>query len=55
MIEEGVDTTPEMAARFVSRIPMVAGSMLFPGLFDIWLTADVSTVYWINFLDQLIL
>uniref|UniRef100_A0A1B6DJ12 Coiled-coil and C2 domain-containing protein 2A n=1 Tax=Clastoptera arizonana TaxID=38151 RepID=A0A1B6DJ12_9HEMI len=29
-----------MAARFVSRIPMVTGTMLFPGLFDVWLTAD---------------
>ncbi|KAJ9583994.1 hypothetical protein L9F63_021664, partial [Diploptera punctata] len=32
--------TEEMVARFVSMIPMVGGSTLFPGLFDIWLTSD---------------
>jgi hypothetical protein len=31
-----------MAARFVSMIPTIGGSTLFPGLFDIWLTSDVS-------------
>ncbi|XP_046670021.1 coiled-coil and C2 domain-containing protein 2A isoform X2 [Homalodisca vitripennis] len=40
VLEEGVSTTPEMALRFVSKIPMVPGSMLFPGLFDVWLTAQ---------------
>lgn len=43
-IEEGVITTPEMAAWFVSKIPVTPGSVLFPGLFDVWLTADVSNV-----------
>ncbi|XP_033609176.1 coiled-coil and C2 domain-containing protein 2A isoform X2 [Cryptotermes secundus] len=37
---EGEPITEEMAARFVSMIPMIAGSTLFPGLFDIWLTCD---------------
>ncbi|XP_063222890.1 coiled-coil and C2 domain-containing protein 2A isoform X2 [Bacillus rossius redtenbacheri] len=40
VILEGEDTTAEMAARFVAMIPVVAGSMLFPGLFDIWLTSS---------------
>lgn len=39
---EGEPITEEMAARFVSMIPMIGGSTLFPGLFDIWLTSDVS-------------
>jgi hypothetical protein len=39
---EGESATEEMAARFVSKIPMISGSTLFPGLFDIWLTSDVS-------------
>lgn len=39
---EGESVTEEMAARFVSKIPMIGGSTLFPGLFDIWLTSDVS-------------
>jgi hypothetical protein len=39
---EGQPVTEEMAARFVSMIPMITGSNLFPGLFDIWLTSDVS-------------
>jgi hypothetical protein len=39
---EGEPVTEEMAARFVSMIPMIGGSTLFPGLFDIWLTSDVS-------------
>ncbi|RZF35906.1 hypothetical protein LSTR_LSTR015396 [Laodelphax striatellus] len=42
VLEDGVVTTPEMAAWFVSKIPSTPGSILFPGLFDIWLTADVS-------------
>nr|CAD7446121.1 unnamed protein product [Timema bartmani] len=33
-------TTPEMAARFVSMIPQIPGTTLFPGLFDVWLTSD---------------
>jgi hypothetical protein len=41
---EGEQVTEEMAARFVSMIPMIGGSTLFPGLFDIWLTSDVSEV-----------
>ncbi|PSN40991.1 hypothetical protein C0J52_10989 [Blattella germanica] len=40
ILVEDVPVTEEMAARFVSMIPMVGGSMLFPGLFDIWLTKD---------------
>ncbi|XP_039285751.1 coiled-coil and C2 domain-containing protein 2A-like isoform X2 [Nilaparvata lugens] len=40
VLEEGVVTSPEMAAWFVSKIPSTPGSILFPGLFDIWLTAD---------------
>ncbi|RZF33115.1 hypothetical protein LSTR_LSTR011825 [Laodelphax striatellus] len=40
VLEDGVVTTPEMAAWFVSKIPSTPGSILFPGLFDIWLTAD---------------
>lgn len=39
---EGEQVTDEMAARFVSMIPVISGSTLFPGLFDIWLTSDVS-------------
>jgi hypothetical protein len=39
---DGEPVTEEMAARFVSMIPMIGGSTLFPGLFDIWLTSDVS-------------
>lgn len=39
---EGEPITEEMAARFVSMIPTIGGSTLFPGLFDIWLTSDVS-------------
>lgn len=47
MLVDGEPTTEEMAARFVSMIPMIGGSTLFPGLFDIWLTSDVSncTIY----------
>lgn len=47
MLEEGEATTPEMALRFVSKIPMVPGTTLFPGLFDVWLTAQVKrdTIY----------
>lgn len=41
---EGEQVTDEMAARFVSMIPVISGSTLFPGLFDIWLTSDVSEV-----------
>ena len=41
---EGEQVTDEMAARFVSMIPVIGGSTLFPGLFDIWLTSDVSEV-----------
>ncbi|GLH06303.1 Coiled-coil and C2 domain-containing protein 2A [Gryllus bimaculatus] len=37
---EGETTNAHMAARFVSMIPSVAGSVLFPGLFDIWLSSD---------------
>ncbi|XP_021920038.1 coiled-coil and C2 domain-containing protein 2A isoform X3 [Zootermopsis nevadensis] len=37
---EGESITEEMAARFVSKIPKISGSILFPGLFDIWLTSD---------------
>ncbi|XP_066996187.2 coiled-coil and C2 domain-containing protein 2A [Anabrus simplex] len=37
---KGQPTTPKMAARFVSMIPMVSGSVLFPGLFDVWLSSD---------------
>nr|CAD7430292.1 unnamed protein product [Timema monikensis] len=33
-------TTPEMAARYVSMIPQIPGTTLFPGLFDVWLTSD---------------
>jgi hypothetical protein len=40
----GQQATEEMAARFVSMIPVIGGSTLFPGLFDIWLTSDVSEV-----------
>lgn len=40
---ENEKTTPEMAARFVSMIPSIAGSTFFPGLFDIWLTSDVRS------------
>ncbi|KAL1129085.1 hypothetical protein AAG570_013616, partial [Ranatra chinensis] len=40
VIQPGVETTAEMAARFVSMIPVISGDMPFPGLFDIWLTAD---------------
>jgi hypothetical protein len=42
VLEDGEPVTEEMAARFVSMIPMIGGSTLFPGLFDIWLTSDVS-------------
>ena len=41
----GEKTTSQMAARFVSMIPVVSGNLLFPGLFDVWLTADVSNVF----------
>jgi hypothetical protein len=41
---EGEAVTEEMAARFVSMIPMISGSTFFPGLFDIWLTSDVSEI-----------
>jgi hypothetical protein len=41
---EGEQVPDEMAARFVSMIPVISGSTLFPGLFDIWLTSDVSEV-----------
>nr|CAD7259786.1 unnamed protein product [Timema shepardi] len=33
-------TTPEMVARYVSMIPQIPGTTLFPGLFDVWLTSD---------------
>lgn len=48
VIDEGESTTAEMVARFVSKIPIVDGSMLFPGLFDVWLTADVRAYYTLN-------
>lgn len=41
---EGEQVTDEMASRFVSMIPVISGSTLFPGLFDIWLTSDVSAI-----------
>ncbi|XP_069688134.1 coiled-coil and C2 domain-containing protein 2A [Periplaneta americana] len=40
VLMEGEPVTEEMAARFVAMIPMIGGSTLFPGLFDIWLTSD---------------
>jgi hypothetical protein len=47
---EGEQVTDEMAARFVSMIPVISGSTLFPGLFDIWLTSDVSEVVKVPFI-----
>ena len=41
---EGQQVTDEMAACFLSMIPVISGSTLFPGLFDIWLTSDVSAI-----------
>jgi hypothetical protein len=43
----GEKTTAKMAARFVSMIPVVNGNLLFPGLCDVWLTADVSYLKWL--------
>ncbi|XP_073975162.1 coiled-coil and C2 domain containing 2A isoform X3 [Rhodnius prolixus] len=39
-ISVGEKTTPEMAARFVSMIPVIQSHMLYPGQLDIWLTAN---------------
>lgn len=39
-------SSEEQAARFVSMIPVITGNTLFPGLFDVWLTSDVSECHW---------
>ncbi|XP_014273915.1 coiled-coil and C2 domain-containing protein 2A [Halyomorpha halys] len=39
-ISPDVNTTPEMAARYVAMIPIISGNMLYPGYLDVWLTAD---------------
>lgn len=44
-MDPDMKTTPEMAARYVSLIPVVPGNLLYPGYLDIWLTADVRVVY----------
>lgn len=43
----------EVVARYVSMIPSVSDSVVFPGLCDIWSTCDVSSleqhvyhIYW---------
>lgn len=43
----------EVVARYVSMIPSVSDSVVFPGLCDIWSTCDVSAlkqrvyhIYW---------
>lgn len=37
---DNVTATESLVTRFVSMIPAVSGTVLFPGLFDIWLTND---------------
>ncbi|KAI5694892.1 hypothetical protein M8J75_007313 [Diaphorina citri] len=37
---DNVPPTESLVTRFVSMIPAVSGTVLFPGLFDIWLTND---------------
>uniref|UniRef100_A0A8D8ZRV5 Coiled-coil and C2 domain-containing protein 2A n=1 Tax=Cacopsylla melanoneura TaxID=428564 RepID=A0A8D8ZRV5_9HEMI len=37
---ENIPPTEALVTRFVSMIPSVSGTVLFPGLFDIWLTND---------------
>ena len=36
------EATSELVARYVSLIPFVSDSMIFPGLCDIWNTCEVS-------------